>query len=155
MSAAEAIQGRVGDGRMSRPTLQELRQGLASAIEDGVEMTVYTYPVIEDIGETPAVVIEPAGVDFTGAMGGASDFWVFNLFVVVGRNDAESDQDALDGLLSGYGPNSIRQAIANKDDLGLGDVDAMVISMSGYGGSFKWFDAPHTGAILRARVLVS
>jgi hypothetical protein len=139
---------------MSRPTLWELRKAVKTTIANYCTVPLNQYGVVEDMGETPAVIVEPRSADYEGAFGGRSDVWSFNLFVVVARTDADSNYAELDELISGSGDGSIVTALRDHSDLGIDGVTATVKSMTGYGGSFQWYGEPHTGAILRVEILV-
>lgn len=137
-------------------TISELRQALADTITAGVAGPIYTYAAVEEMQNLPAALIEPSSNDFVVAMQRGSDVYDFNVFVMVSRADPKSAQATLDGFVSGDGPASIRRAVYDKEDLGLGDdVSATVHSMKGYGGSLESYGVPHIGAVLQVRILVS
>lgn len=137
-------------------SLSEVRQGLASTISAGVSSPLYTYANIEEVQSLPAALIEPSSGDFEVSMNRGSDFYDLNIFVLVSRADPKSAQTILDGFITGDGPDSIRRAIYDKDDLGIGpNVDATLRGMRGYGGSLEGYGVPHVGAVLQVRVLVS
>jgi len=136
--------------------IYDIRQALAETISAGTESPLYTYATIEEVQNLPAALIEPSSGDFEVAMVRGSDIFEFNVFVLVSRADPKSAQALLDGFVSGDGPDSIRRAVYDRDDLGLGDaVDATVSSMRGYGGSLEGYGVAHVGAVLQVRVLVS
>lgn len=136
--------------------ISDVRQGLADTISAGVTSPLYTYANVEEIQNLPAALIEPASSDFEVSMNRGSDYVDFNVFVLVSRADPKSAQIVLDGFISGDGPDSIRRAIYDKDDLGLGpNVDATLHAMRGYGGSLESYGTVHIGAVLQVRVLIS
>jgi len=136
------------------PTLNEIRKKLAKVIEDGTDATVYAYPRITNKGELPAVMIEPVVADFMETMNRGSDEWFFTVYVLVKMSgDEDAAQDELDEFVTGVGPNSIRQIVWDNRELFKG-VTAFVYGMTDYGGSFKWGEAQHIGAKLKARVVV-
>ncbi len=136
-------------------SLSEIRTGIARTIDNHTDIELFTYDQVEDLGNLPAVIVEPITADFEGAFDRGLDEWDFNLYVLVGRADVTSGQDILDALVSGSGPNSIRRILHEHSDLGLvtdSTVDAQCYAMRGYGGKFEWYDVPHIGAILRVLV---
>lgn len=133
--------------------LADLRTALAQTIDNGTQSTVFVYADVADIDQLPAVLIEPTNADYTEALSRGTDCWWFNVYILCSRNDATIGQTQLDGLVSGSGPDSIRAAVYNKPDLGLtNDVDAMVMKMLGYGGTFQDASIQLVGAILKVRV---
>jgi len=137
-------------------TLSDVRKALSDTIRQA-DIGVYTYAQVRDKGHLPAVIIEPVESDFHLAFNRGSDTWDFNLFVLVRGADEDAAQRKLDKYVSGHGPNSIREIVANNKGLGLpeGSVEATVYKLSAYGGEFKWNNNEHIGAILRARVLIN
>lgn len=136
-------------------TLTDIRNAMATTLKNSINIRINTYAVVEDVGDLPAIVIEPYTANFEGAFQKGWDTWDFNLYVLVSRADAVSAQKLLDQLLSGHGENSIREVLHGCPDLGLSDpVDTTVYEMKGYGGAFTWYGVPHIGAILRARVRI-
>ncbi len=139
-------------------TMGQLRQAIADTITAGVATTpaLYTYGSVVESIMLPAVVIEPFSADFNVTFGRGLDTFDFNLFVLVSRADPTSAQATLDALISGVGDSSIRRALYDKPDLGLGpSVDTVVHSMKGYGGSMEGYGISHIGAILQVCVSVS
>ncbi|MEU3052276.1 hypothetical protein [Streptomyces griseus] len=136
-------------------SLGEIRDALATAICDGVDTELMEYPEVPDVIRLPAIVVRPTVGDFTGAFQRGLDTWEFDVFVLVRRQEGPTQQELLDQFISGNGPNSIRRAVYENSDLGLGDqgvYDAMVKKMVGYGGTFQVAHMPHTGAILKVTV---
>ena len=134
-------------------SLEQIRDGLAQTISNGVHSTIFTYSDVHDLTELPAVLIEPAEALFEEAMSRGTDCWIFNLFVVCNRVDGGLGQQQLDGFVSGCGPDSIREVLFGRSDLNLGDgTDATVLRMVGYGGSFDTVKTPLVGAVLKVRV---
>lgn len=133
-------------------SLDVIRQALASTIQANVQTELFAYADVNDVEHTPCIIVEPANADFTETMARGTDCWWFNVFVLCSKNDAVVGQSQLDGFVSGAGPDSIRGAVYSTANLGLGDVDAMVMRMAGYGGSFVDAQIPLVGAILKVRV---
>lgn len=138
-------------------SLTELRDGLANVVRLNTTAGIYTYAEVEARGNFPAVVIEPHSADYNVSMARGTDSWDFNIFVLVRGADLPTAQRELDSFVTGSGDNSIRRAIFENQDLGLGDdvTGAHVYLMRGYGGAFEWAGTEHLGAILKARVYVS
>lgn len=133
-------------------SLSEIRDALASTIQNGVATTVYGYDTVPDVAQLPAVVVIPDSADFTGAFQRGLDEWKFNVYVLVRRDSVEIRQDTLDGFITGAGPDSIRQVLYNDDTLGGVVIDAMASGVEGYGGEFKTARIQHTGAIVKVVV---
>jgi hypothetical protein len=138
-------------------SLARIKQALADTIESHVtskEVNVFTY--IPDLIQTPAVCLDVHRADFDGAMARGDDMWRFNVYVVVQRGDAENSQDELDEFLESAGPRSIREAIFNTPDLGVGEqygyVQAFVSGVHEYGGGYRDARIDVVGAILRVDV---
>lgn len=135
-------------------SLANIKKALADTIEKHVspaqEVNVFTY--IPDLIQTPAVCIDPHMSKFDGAMARGDDMWRFNVYIVVQRGDAENSQDELDDFLESAGPRSIREAIFNSPDLGLGDCQAFVSGVHEYGGGYRDARIDVVGAILRVDV---
>lgn len=114
------------------------------------------YETIEDVVNSPAVMIEPHQSDYNGAMGMAADYYEFNLFVLVARKNTREAQHTLDALITGKGPKSIREFVWHNSDLGLGDVDANVTGVlkGTYNGSFAVSTISYVGAVMRLCVTI-
>lgn len=127
---------------------------MARTIDNHTSMELFTYALVEDMGNLPAVIIEPVEADFQEAMQRGMDTWDFNIYVLTSRAaNSETGQAVLDQLVSGAGPNSIREILHEHSELGLGEsTDATVYKLLGYGGSFTWAKVPHVGAVLKVRV---
>lgn len=113
------------------------------------------YDTIPDVHNSPACMVEPAGIDFTNAMSMGGDVYRFDLFVLVSRTETRAAQQKLDQYITGEGPKSIREHIFRNCTLGLPDVDCMVESMRGYGGNFDTAGSNFVGAVLRLCVTVT
>lgn len=136
-------------------SVSQLRQGLAETIMAGTSSPLYAYAFVEENINLPAAVIEPADADFLVAMNRGTDVFDFNIFVLVARTDPVSAQAVLDNFISGDGPDSIRRAVYDREDLGLGDdVAATLHGFKGYGGSLEGYGIPHIGAVLQVRIKV-
>lgn len=135
-------------------SLSNICSALASTIAAGSTTPVFAYDSVADMVNFPAVMAMPADGDFTVTMGRVTE-WQINLFVLCQRGaDSGLAQKQLDGMIDGWGDNSIRQIVFENDDLGLGDgTDAMVLGVSAYGGSFESGTVPAVGAIMKVRVL--
>lgn len=133
-------------------SLEEIRTALASTISNGVSSTLFAYADVSELEELPAIIVQPTSADFTGAMARGTDVWSFNVFVVCSRADAVVGQSQLDGFVSGAGPDSIRQVLFGRNDLGLSDCSAEVLKVVGYGGTFSTAQVVLIGAVLKVRV---
>lgn len=137
-------------------SLSAIRDNLARVIDKHTAKEIHTYGLVEDFGEVPAVIVEPEKSDFEEAMQRGMDTWTFNLFILCSsKAGAASGQELLDQLISGAGPNSIRQVLYDHSDLGLDETIASCLGMVGYGGKFEWAKVPHVGAILKVQVRTS
>ena len=134
-------------------TLQEIRDGFRATVRNHGGTPISVYSMVEDIAQTPCVMIEPVAADFEGAMNEGMHTWDFNLFVLTSKSSSTADgQRLLDKLISGTG--SLPSILAKHPDLGLDDgTDAQCYMLKGYGGSFDWAKIPHVGAILKVRVV--
>ncbi len=90
--------------------------------------------------------------DTTLAMARGTEKWSFQLIVLCSRTDEDSGQELLDKLIDKEGELSVRQAIWNTPDLGLGDVDAMVTGIAEYHGQYDMVRIPHVGAAVLVQV---
>lgn len=142
--------------------LSEIREALVRTATEYVTtdgQDLYGYPYVTSAVNLPAVLCMPgsnrrdneAG-NFSLAMARGTESWTLQLIVLVPRTDDAASQKQLDGFLSKEGPNSIRQAIWDTPDLGLGDVDAQVIGAFEYHGSYDMVRTPHAGAALIVKV---
>ena len=134
-------------------SLQQIRDGFAKTVKTKSPTHFSVYSLVEDIVQTPCVLVEPVAADFEGAMNEGMHTWDFNLFVLTSKSSSRADgQRLLDKLISG--PDSIPSILAKHNDLGLNDgTDAQCYMLKGYGGSFDWAKIPHVGAILKVRVI--
>lgn len=134
-------------------SLEQIRDALKSTIDGETAVELNVYDLVEDMGSLPAVIIEPNTCDFDGAMGRGMDVWDFNIYILVTRGASSSNgQELLDKLVSGAGPNSIRQILYENENLGLSDTTAHCYMMRAYGGSFDWARVEHVGAVLKVTV---
>lgn len=135
-------------------TMAAIRDAIANTIKQYTTTELYTYTFAEEFGETPAIIVEPDIADYQGAFDRGLDEWVFNVYVLCSTKvSSRYGQGLLDKLVSGSGPESIRDILDKHPDLGLTDgTDASLESMRGYGGKFEWSQVPHVGAILKVRV---
>lgn len=143
--------------------LADIRVGLADTIRDYVNapgtQDLYCYPYAKSSVNLPAAMVMPGGGgrdnkagDYTMAMSRGTELWSFQLIVLCARTDEDSGQMQLDEFISKDGPRSIRQAIWNKPDLGLGDVDAQVTGVAEYAGTYDMVRIAHVGAALQVQV---
>ena len=145
-------------------SLEQIRKGLADVARNHVaaadeEFDLYAYPYVKGSVNLPCVLVMPGGGgrdnkagDFTMTMARGTEKWSFQLLVLCARTDEDSGQETLDKLIDKEGDLSIRQAIWNTPDLGLGDVDAMVTGVSEYHGQYDMVRVPHVGAALLVQV---
>lgn len=133
-------------------SLPKIRKALSDVIEGYCLDELNMYQNVPDRINTPGVIVKPHTAKFLGAMARADDLWRFDVYVVVSRTDTESAQENLDEYLASTGPNSIRQAIFETPDLGLGDCQADVVGLTEYGGEYRAARTDYMGAILRVEV---
>jgi len=139
--------------------LADIRQGLIDTICNYVDADLYGYSYMEDVVNLPAVLVKPGGGgrddkagDFTVTMQRGTEIWSFQLIILCQRGHPEAGQRQLDEFISKTGVNSIRQAIWDTPDLGLGDVDAMVTGVSDYGAEWKSANVDNVGAAVLVKV---
>lgn len=135
-------------------SLQQIREALAQTIRENTNIVMSVYPYVQDIGEPPAVLIEPEKTDMNGAFGRGMYKWNLRMYILVPRGvSGEHGQFLLDKLLD-QSDDGIPKIIFDHPDLGLTDgTDAQVVQMFGYGGESVWTKVPHVGAILRVEVI--
>lgn len=139
--------------------LADIRTGLIDTIVDYVETEVHGYAYMEDVTHLPAILVKPGGggrddkaADFTSAMNRGTEVWMFQIIVLCQRGHATAGQKQLDEFISKTGVNSLRQAVWNTPDLGLGDVDAMITGVSDYGAEWKSANVENVGAAVLVKV---
>lgn len=136
-------------------TLSEIRTALANTVKAYVDKPIHVYDTVEEIVNVPCIMVEPYKADFEGAFQRGMHCWDLYVYVIAPRSPGSGiGQVLLDQMVSGGGPNSVVEIIAEHPDLGLHGVDAQCIGLKGYGGNFEWAKIPHVGAILTVRVLV-
>lgn len=145
-------------------SLEQIRTGLADIVRNHVngaadDFDLYCYPYVQGSVNLPCVLVMPGGGgrdnkagDFVMTMDRGTEKWSFQLIVLCARTDEDSGQIELDKLIDKAGALSVRQAIWNTPDLGLGDVDAMVTGVGEYHGSYDMVRVPHVGAALLVQV---
>lgn len=147
-------------------SLAQIREALANVVRDYVNDTdnadqgeLYCYPYVKGSINLPCAMVMPGGGgrdnkagDFTMTMSRGTEKWSFQILVLCARTDEDSGQQQLDKYIDKSGELSIRQAIWNTPDLGLGDVDVMVTGVGEYHGSYDMVKAPHVGAALLVQV---
>jgi hypothetical protein len=134
-------------------SMTQIRTGLVSTISAAVT-GIQGYDTVPASVNLPAFVVIPRATDFMRAMGRGLDAYTFDVLVLVSAGDDQLAQLALDPFVNGFGSSSIRQAIFNARDLGLG-VDASVTGMADYGGQFNVGGIDYIGARLSVEVLTS
>ena len=134
-------------------SLTAIRTALKDTIEAAVT-DVQGYDTVPESINVPAVVVAPRTTDFGRAFGRGQDAYSFDVIVLVGRADDTLAQLALDPYVNGFGSSSIRQAIFNARDLGIG-VDASVTGMADYGATYTFGSIDYVGARLTVDVLTS
>ncbi|MFF5973739.1 hypothetical protein ACFY7C_19640 [Streptomyces sp. NPDC012769] len=143
-------------------TLAQIRAALADTVRayaEANEIDLYCYPYVKGVSTLPCMFVAPGGGgrdnkagDFAMTMDRGTEKWSFQLLVLCARSDEDSGQQELDKFIDKEGPASIRQAIWNKPDLGLGDVDAMITGVAEYNAEYSMVRVPHLGAALQVQV---
>jgi hypothetical protein len=135
-------------------TLAQIRLALIETIQAYVEEPIWVYEYLEEMTQLPAVIAAVEDSNFEGAFQNGLHTWDFLLYVLVSRNLGAGDgQRLLDELVSGFGPNSIAQALYENSDLGLvEETDAHVNGVKSYGGALDMGQIPHIGAIISVTV---
>lgn len=134
-------------------SLTDIRNALATTL-NGLGLQVYS--TVVDVVNTPACVIDMAqqtSIDYTSAMHMGGDMYHFELLIFVANTDTKNTYAILDQYVTGKGAKSVRQTLFS--GIGLADVDAMAISVRGYGGSPKIAGIEMIGAIMRVVVTVT
>jgi hypothetical protein len=145
------------------PTLAQIREGLANTVRDYVnqsgEIDLYCYPYVSGKVNLPCAMVMPGGGgrdnkagDFTMTMNRGTEKWSFQLIVLCSRTEEDSGQELLDKLIDKEGDFSIRQAVWNTPDLGIGNCDAMITGVAEYHGDYQMVRVPHVGAALLVQV---
>lgn len=132
-------------------TITQIREAIATLIEQSIP-SLNGYAQMQDMPNTPCVIVEPIDADFATVMGRGEDCWYLLIYVLCQRADTEAAQQDLDEYIAGDGPKSIRRVIFDNYDLGLRDTQAFVTGMKGYGGSFEANRTPMVGAVLTVKV---
>lgn len=145
-------------------SLEQIRNGLINVVTAHVnasdeELELYGYPYAQGAINLPCAMVMPGGggrdnkaLDATMTMNRGTEKWNFQLLILCARSDEDNGQRTLDRLLDKSGDLSVRQAIWNTPDLGLGDVDAMVTAVAEYHGQYDMVRVPHVGAALIVQV---
>lgn len=134
-------------------SLAQIRDALADTITAAVT-GITGYPTVPEVANLPAFVVIPRTTEFDRSFGRGMDTYNFDVIVLVSRRDDGLAQADLDEYVNGFGSSSIRQAIWNTRQLGIG-VDASVTGMSDYGAQFDVGDIDHVGARLAVQVITS
>lgn len=136
------------------PTLVQVRDELTNTIVNAVPSLI-GYSTVPDVAQVPAIVVHPDSCNYQIGMGNCQE-WDFSIYVLVSRTETQVKQDELDSYLSTSGSNSVPAALrAAGATLGLSGVDATLMRMSGYGGSWDSARVPHVGARLHVRVIIT
>lgn len=132
-------------------SLQDILEAVKRTIGQA-GLNVYDHQ--SDVTNTPACVILPADIDFTGAMSMGGDTYNFDLAVLVANVNTRDAQRKLNAYVTGKGEKSIREHLFRNGNLGLDDVDCVVKGVRGYGGNFETATVNYVGAVLKLCVTV-
>lgn len=136
-------------------TLTEIVDGLATQIRtiDALDQSVLT--AVRRPAVFPAVIIQPPEIpDYGQALSGGGGQFVIPVLVVAGTAEAESQQ-GLWPFIDWTGPSSIAAALETTRDLGLGDVDARVVSVADPGLVEFPDGTPAYGVTINIQVIAS
>lgn len=132
-----------------------LKQLLAEGLTDPSVSVHATSP--GTVPSPPAIVIAPRTASFddiTNTRG--LDRYEVDLQVLVPIADADAAQAELDEYLADEGPNSIRQLLTERRDLGLNDGTDVTVDSMTYGLSFgNDQQLSHLGAAVRLVILTT
>lgn len=134
-------------------SLAAIRTALVTTIDTALT-GVSGYETVPGSINVPAFMVVPKMTNFEGAFGRGLDTYTFDVIVIVSRADDQLAQTNLDPYITGAGASSIRQAVWNARDLGIG-VEARVTGMTGYGDTFTFGTTDYFGARLTVEVLTS
>lgn len=134
-------------------SLSAIRTALKTTITAAVA-GLNGYENIPESINPPAFMVVPRSTDFQKAFGRGLDSYAFDVIVLISRRDDDLAQIDLDPFITGGGSKSIRQAIFNARDLGIG-VDASVTGMADYGAAYTVGNTDYVGARLTVEVLTS
>ena len=136
-------------------SLEQIRDGIKATLEAAIPF-LQVYDTVPDAANIlPACIVIPTAADFNVAFQRGTDRWDFDLYILASYAEASLGQDALDNLISGAGPNSIRAAIFATKSLGLSSTDANISGMGNYGTTFDVAGIDHVGATLQLVVHTS
>ena len=125
-------------------------QDILEAIKRTVSQTgLNVYDHQSDVTNSPACVIMPHSISFTGAMAMGGDDYDFDLAIVVANVNTKEAQRKLNQYITGKGPKSLREHLFRNGSLGLPDVDCVIKGMRGYGGRFETATTNYVGAVLK------
>lgn len=82
-------------------TLKAMRDALKATIKASVP-GVIIYDTVPDVSQLPAVVVEPLKAD-SGSFRSGLDTWLFDITIMVSRQETSVSQNLLDDLLDGEG----------------------------------------------------
>lgn len=136
-------------------TLEQIRNGIKETIQNNTSFDLSAYDYVTDIGEVPAIIVEPEKTDFEGAFGRGMYVWTLRIYVLASRGpSSEHGQYVLDQMLDYGNDDGIPKILFDHPDIGLSDgTTCDLVQMFGYGGEFAWSKIPHVGAILRVKVI--
>lgn len=133
--------------------LSDIREALAATLASQTGLTIHSR-----IGSPPDPL--PGGLlkldkaDYLGSFRGSSTKveYTFHLWVIVGMS-TEWAQDTLDEFISAEGQQSVRRALFQSADLGLGPgVQAIVDGVIDYGGQLELVGVDHLAAQMQITV---
>lgn len=136
-------------------SLEQIRAAIKQTIQSNTSLELSAYDYVADLGEVPAIIVEPENTDFEGAFARGMYTWKLRIYVLASRGpSSEHGQFLLDRMLDYGNGDGIPKILFDNPTLGLTDgTDCELIQMFGYGGEFAWSKIPHVGAILRVRVI--
>jgi hypothetical protein len=132
-----------------RPTVKELREGLADAASrvDGVRTSAYA----KDTVNVPEVhVLPPAEINFDRTFGGGAEY-SFPVRIYAARSSEREAQEVLDAYISEEGKGSLKAALENDQTLGTRASWVAVRQMRAY-GTYTFGDVRYLGAELLVSV---
>lgn len=134
-------------------TITQVRNALADTITSAIP-ELNGYHNVPEVVQVPAIVVRPSNCNYIVG-GGTCQIWMYDVFVLVARTEADLKQDQLDSYLSTTGTKSIPAVLRSSYTLGLTGVDVVLEKMTGYGGQWEAARIMHIGAQLHVRVTVT
>ena len=108
----------------------EIRTGLATRLATIPGLRTMNY--IPDIVNPPIAIVGPVSVQYDGAFNRGHDNLIWDVVVVVGRQDEKAAQDALDTYCEPNGTTSIKTAIESDITLGGAAISTVVTDLTSY-----------------------